>query len=236
MIDMILKWLYQNSAAIIISSLISLLISMMYYRKGNRDELLMSVIFPVVQLLNKSYSRKNYDELLSIKSNYAIRYIKKKERRTLMLLIEQYSIVCQYNRSKKDTDCILSYFDFKLGEIGINPKPCPITDDEGETVAYDYPPDYYFLEEYVNDMVSKMEFEVYPEEAEKAITDAFEKYAHKYYTVKNIEWFQDYSIEKVIEKSKVSEKWRVDFDLMEQRKRTFMNLSIAKKVIKILQG
>ena len=111
-----------------------------------------------------------------------------------------------------------------------------ITDDEGETVAYDYPPDYYFLEEYVNDMVSKMEFEVYPEEAEKAITDAFEKYAHKYYTVKNIEWFQDYSIEKVIEKSKVSEKWRVDFDLMEQRKRTFMNLSIAKKVIKILQG
>ena len=139
MIDMILKWLYQNSAAIIISSLISLLISMMYYRKGNRDELLMSVIFPVVQLLNKSYSRKNYDELLSIKSNYAIRYLGKKERRTLMLLIEQYSIVCQYNRSKKDTDCILSYFDFKLGEIGINPKPCPITDDEGETVAYDYP-------------------------------------------------------------------------------------------------
>ena len=139
-------------------------------------------------------------------------------------------------QSAKDTDCILSYFDFKLGEIGINPKPCPITDDEGETVAYDYPPDYYFLEEYVNDMVSKMEFEVYPEEAEKAITDAFEKYAHKYYTVKNIEWFQDYSIEKVIEKSKVSEKWRVDFDLMEQRKRTFMNLSIAKKVIKILQG
>lgn len=99
----------------------------------------MSVIFPVVQLLNKSYSRKNYDELLSIKSNYAIRYLGKKERRTLMLLIEQYSIVCQYNRSKKDTDCILSYFDFKLGEIGINPKPCPITDDEGETVAYDYP-------------------------------------------------------------------------------------------------
>ena len=90
MIDMILKWLYQNSAAIIISSLISLLISMMYYRKGNRDELLMSVIFPVVQLLNKSYSRKNYDELLSIKSNYAIRYLGKKERRTLMLLYFQW--------------------------------------------------------------------------------------------------------------------------------------------------
>lgn len=54
---------------------------MMYYRKGNRDELLMSVIFPVVQLLNKSYSRKNYDELLSIKSNYAIRYLGEKRKK-----------------------------------------------------------------------------------------------------------------------------------------------------------
>lgn len=236
MIDMILKWLYQNAAAIIISSLISLLISMMYYRKGNRDELLMSIIFPVVQLLNKSYSKKNYDELLAIKSNYAIRYLSKKERKTLMLLIEQYSMVCQYSKSNADTDCILSYFDFKLGECGINPKPCPITDDEGETVAYDYPPDYYYLEKYVNDRVSEMEFAVYPEEVEKAIIDAFEKYAHKYYTDKDIKWFQDYSIEKVIEESKVSEKWRADFDLMEQRKRTFMNLSTSKKVIKILQG
>ena len=49
MIDMIMKWLYQNSVAIIISSLISLLISMMYYRKGNRDELLMSVKFTPTQ-------------------------------------------------------------------------------------------------------------------------------------------------------------------------------------------
>lgn len=83
MIDMISKWLYQNAAAIIISSSTSLLISMMYCRKGNRDELLMNIIFSVVQLLNKSYSKKNYDELydelLVIKSNYAIRYICKKK-------------------------------------------------------------------------------------------------------------------------------------------------------------
>lgn len=236
MIDMILKWLYQNAAAIIISSSTSLLISMLYYRKGNRDELLMNIIFPVVQLLNRSYSKKNYDELLVIKSNYAIRYLGKKERRILMLLIEQYNIVFQYSKSRADTDCILSYFDFKLGEIGINPKTCLITDDEGETVAYDYPPDFYHLAEYVDDMVSKMEFAVYPEEAEKTITDAFEKYAHKYYTDKKIEWFQDYSIERVIEKSKVSEKWKDNFELTKHRKNDFINLSISQKVIKILQG
>lgn len=48
-----------------------------------------------------------------------------------------------------------------------------------------------------------------------AIRDALEKYANKYYMDKNIEYFQDYSIEKVIEKSKVYEKWRTDFNLME---------------------
>ena len=55
MADMICNWLYQNAAAIIISSMISLLISMMYYRKGNRDELLMNIIFLVIQLLDKRY-------------------------------------------------------------------------------------------------------------------------------------------------------------------------------------
>ena len=59
MADMICNWLYQNAEAIIISSMISLLISMMYYRKGNRDELLMNIIFPVIQLLDKRYSKKH---------------------------------------------------------------------------------------------------------------------------------------------------------------------------------
>lgn len=116
MIVMILNWIYQNAAAIIISSLMSLLISMTYYRKGNRDELLMSIIFPVVQILDKRYSKKTYEELLAIKSNYAIRYLRKKERKALMLLIEQYRVICKYSKSEADTDCILAYFDYKLNE------------------------------------------------------------------------------------------------------------------------
>ena len=236
MADMICNWLYQNAAAIIISSMISLLISMMYYRKGNRDELLMNIIFPVIQLLDKRYSKKTYEELFAIKSNYAIRYLRKKERNALMLLIEQYRIVCKYSKSEADTDCILSYFDYKLKEKGINPKPCPIYDDEGEAVAEDYPPDYHYLADYVNNVASQMEFEVLPEEAEKNIAESFKKYTKKYYTDKKIDWFKDYSIEQVIEKSQISQKWKDNFELMEQRKKEFLNLSISKKVQKILQG
>ena len=86
-----------------------------------------------------------------------------------MLLIEQYRIVCKYSKIEADTDCILSYFDYKLKEKGINPKPCPIYDDEGEAVAEDYPPDYHYLADYVNNVASQMEFEVLPEEAEKIL-------------------------------------------------------------------
>lgn len=236
MIVMILNWIYQNAAAIIISSLMSLLISMTYYRKGNRDELLMSIIFPVVQILDKRYSKKTYEELLAIKSNYAIRYLRKKERKALMLLIEQYRVICKYSKSEADTDCVLAYFDYKLNEKGINPKPCPIYDDEGEVVAEDYPPDYHYLADYIYDIVSRMEFAVYPEEAEKNIIESFKKYVKKYYTDKEIDWFKDYSIEQVIEKSQISQKWKDNFQLMEQRKKEFMNLSISKKVQKILQG
>ena len=236
MITIILDWIYQNSAAIIISSLISLLISMMYYTKGNRDELLMSIIFPMIQILNKDYSKKAYDELSAINSNYAIRYLKKKERDVIMLLIKQYGVISQYSKSKCDTDCILSYFDFKLNEYGINSKIYPIYDEDGEIVAYDYPPDYYYLVEYVSNQVSEMEFVVYPEEVEKKIINAFTKYAQEFYTNENIDWFQDYSIEKVAEKSQISQKWKVEFELMEQRKINFMNLSISKKVLKILKN
>lgn len=236
MAEMICNWFYQNAAAIIISSMISLLISMMYYRKGNRDELLMSIIFPVVQLLDKRYSKKTYEELFALKSNYAIRYLRKKERKVLMLLIEQYRVVCRYSKSEADTDCILSYFDFKLSESGINPKPCPIYDDEGEVVADDYPPDYFHFADYIYNIVSRMEFEISLEEAEKNIIASFKKHVKTYYTDKEINWFKDYSIEEVIQKSQISQKWKDNFQLMEERKKQFMDLSISKKVQKILRG
>ena len=81
-----------------------------------------------------------------------------------------------------------------------------------------------------------MDFEVLPEEAEKNIAESFKKYTKKYYTDKEIDWFKDYSIEQVIEKSQISQKWKDNFELMEQRKKEFLNLSISKKVQKILQG
>ena len=59
------KWLYQNAMAIFISAIASLLISKRYYDKANRESVLMTVIFPIVKLLNQRfYTRKDYEALL----------------------------------------------------------------------------------------------------------------------------------------------------------------------------
>ena len=49
------NWLYQNAMAIFISAIASLLISKRYYDKANRESVLMTVIFPIVKLLNQRY-------------------------------------------------------------------------------------------------------------------------------------------------------------------------------------
>ncbi len=56
----------------------------------------------------------------------------------------------------------------------------------------------------------------------------------KNYTDGNIVYFEDYSIEKVIELSEVSKKWNEKFRLADERKEDFLNLPICKKVKNII--
>lgn len=106
--------------------------------------------------------------------------------------------------------------------------------EEGEVVAYDYPPDYNYLANYINELISTMEFAISPNEFKENIIDAFNKFAKSFYTDKKIEWFTDYTIEEVINKSKIAQQWEEKFKVMEQRKKEFMDLSISKKVNKIM--
>jgi hypothetical protein len=231
---MICEWLYQNAVAIIISSLISLIISRRYYCKGNRDNLLISVILPIVKLLEKSYSKQNYIEFNEIKTNYAIRYLHRKERKKLLALLNAYEQIYNYTQSGTYTNCIMSYFSYKLKSEGINPKPCTIEDDDGNEVADDYPPDYYYLEEQIEKIVSTMEFYVSPNDNKDEIIKVLNYYCKQYYTSKAISFFDDYTVEKVINESEVTKKWNERFSIMNQKKQEFLDLSICKKVVKFI--
>ena len=74
------NWLYQNTMAMFISAIASLLISKRYYDKANRESVLMMVIFPIVKLLNeKYYTRNDYEALFEINSSYAVKYLRKRK-------------------------------------------------------------------------------------------------------------------------------------------------------------
>lgn len=231
------NWLYQNAIAIFISAIASLLISKRYYDKANRESVLMTVIFPIVKLLEKrNYTRKNYEALFEINCSYAVKYLRKKERNKLLALLSAYRDVCRYSKENADTSCIMQYYIDKLRENGINPKPCAIKDDDGEVVADDFPPDYNYLQDYVYEIVSSYDFIESPAECTIKIADAFKRYTKKYYTHENIVYFEDYSIEKVIELSEVSKKWNDKFKRADESKEQFLNLPICKKVKDIIDA
>lgn len=234
MFQMICAWLYENSMAIFISAIASLVISKRYYDKGNREAVLTSIIFPMVQLLEKRYSKGNYEKLFEIKLSYAIRYLHKAERNKMLILIDNYREVCRYSKDAADTDCIMSYYSYKLKQNGINPKPCPIRDDDGNIVADDYPPDYNYLQDEIYAIVTSFEFVELPQDCTDKMIKAFKRYTKEYYTDKEISFFDDYSVEKVIAQSDVTKKWRERFEAVNRSKEDFLALPICKKAIKIL--
>jgi hypothetical protein len=224
------NWLYQNAMAIFISAIASLLISKRYYDKANRESVLMTVIFPIVKLLNQRYyTRKDYEALFEINSSYAVKYLRKKERNKLLELLSAYRDVCRYSKEGADTSCIMAYYNYKLKENGVNPKPCTIRDDDGEVVADDFPPDYNYLQDYVYEIVSSYDFIESPDKCTVKIADAFKRYTKKYYTNENIGYFEDYCVAKVIELSEVSKKWNEKFRLADASKEEFLKLPICKK-------
>ena len=229
------NWLYQNAMAIFISAIASLLISKRYYDQANRESVLMMVIFPIVKLLNQRYyTRKDYEALFEINSSYAVKYLRKKERNKLLELLSAYRDVCRYSKEGANTSCIMAYYNYKLKENGVNPRPCTIRDDDGEVVADDFPPDYNYLQDYVYEIVSSYDFIESPDKCTVKIADAFKRYTKRYYTDENIVYFEDYSIEKVIELSEVSKKWNDKFRLADASKEEFLKLPICKKVKDII--
>ena len=63
---------------------------------------------------------------------------------------------------------------------------------------------------------------------------AFRNYTKENYTDKDISYFKDYPIERVIELSEVSKKWKYKFELANVRKKEFLELPICKKVKDII--
>ena len=200
-----IKWFLENWNAniftlftVLLSGIISLIISAAYYRKGNRNNLKMSVIHPIISILNDSYSRNNYKKIEEIAREYSVRYFKKKELKKLNSLLEAYKEISVYNDIQINANSLFSYFEYKLEKEGINTKPFPI-EYEGEVVATQYPPDLFYLSEDLEDVLKQYDPDYEPDECEARLISTYESYCKKYYTSKKITYFDDYTLKQVFE-------------------------------------
>lgn len=64
---------------VVVSGMISLVISAVYYHKGNRNNLRMNIIYPIIRLFEEKYSRQNYEKLCEIAKDYTSRYMNRRE-------------------------------------------------------------------------------------------------------------------------------------------------------------
>lgn len=232
-----IKWFWENwysncftLITVILSGVISLAISAVYYHKGNRNNLKMAVIHPIIRLLDGAYTRKNYNLLCEISKEYSVRYMRKGEVKKLTALLSAYDDVSAYNDTYVNADILFSYFEYTLKKNNIEVKPVPV-EFEGEIVYYDYPPDLHYLSSDLENALKKIEPEIQPDEFKNVIVSLYEHYCKKYYTSEKIKYFDDYTVKDVLAKSKIRQKWDRKFDDAKKAKEQFLNMKIAKDII-----
>ena len=165
---------------VLLSGVISLIISAVYFHKGNRNNLKMSVIFPIMALLKEEYSRDNYRALYKLTSDYNSRYLHKAERKTIVNLANKYQDISSYNDVEVKADCLYSYFLYTLRKQGIKTKCVPIEID-GELIDYDYPSDLNYLTFDLRKNLEKYDVEYETEQCQNIAIWLFNQYCKKYY-------------------------------------------------------
>ena len=175
---------------VIVSGIISLVISAAYYHKGNRNNLKMNVIHPIIRLFGEEYSQKNYEKLCGIAQDYTVRYMKRNEMSCLNKLLDAYKEVCRYNEISVTADSLFSYFEYKLKKNNINPKPVPV-EYQGEYVYDDYPPNIFFLSENLEKILKETCLELESSECEEKISLLYNWYCKEYYAVGPLKYFDE---------------------------------------------
>lgn len=230
--NVFISWLsteWFTLVSIILSGLISLAISAFYYRRGNRNSLQMSVIFPIIHLLNEDYSRNNYEKLYDLSTNYLCKYFKSKEKKLLIHLVFAYKEIKNYNRYSVDAEAIVLYFEDTLKKQNINPKPVPVEYD-GEFIYDDYPPDFHYIYTDIEKVLKEYEFDYETENCVQYIITILSDYCNKYYTNQQLPLFEDLSILQIVQQSPKTKQWEEKFKNLTDCKSNFLQLKIVKQI------
>ncbi len=224
-------WLFTGEhiftlVTVLLSGLISWWVSAAYFRKGNRNALRLNVLFPIRRIISEPRSWKNYKVIEETSREHDSKYLTKKERAALTTFLTAYKNVCTYNYSFVCAESLFSYFCYKLEQNGINTKPVPIEID-GEIVDYDIPTDLLYLRDDLFKIIEDRPYE-YDEEGRTTdiIKDLFEHYCREYFSDMKIDYFDDFSLDEVLKKSRVRNEWDEKLAAYKLAEETFLGLKV----------
>lgn len=203
---------------VVLSGLISWLISAVYFYKSNRQNLRISVLMPMKQILEDEYTDKNYQRLMEISKEYAAKYMKRRELKVVRHLLDAYKDVCMYNYERICAGILFSYFKSALKQNNVNLKCQPIYVD-GEEVALDYPQDLWYMREDLEKVINNYPPEDDAEICSQKVVKVFDLYCRNVYKQEPVSYFTDKSLEGVIEESDETQTWN----------QKFMNMKCAKE-------
>ena len=242
-LDKVIQWFmddpYTNTFTIltvIASGLISLLISKYYFKKSNdvnnRENLKISVIHPLITLLNGApCTIENYNRLVALKKEYSMKYMPAKERACLANLCAAYRDVAYYDENATNAKILFSYFEKCLSEQGIkwDPKPVEIN---GEIVAYEPQDGYFELEDDIVRVFERFNFHFEPTECQDALERIFSRHVHNYCSGQKAYFFKDASLQKIIKQDELTAKSDESFAKFKEIKTEFLGFPLIKKEIR----
>lgn len=212
---------------VILSGLISWIISVIFYNKGNRENLKLSVIYPIKDILDEKHSWKNYNKLANIRNSYSTRYLKEEEKEVVNNLLKSYKDVCGYNYDYVCADSLFEYFKNKLKKNGIKINTEPIN-IEGEQVAYGMPFDLMYMHDDLERIVNINDPQFEAEVCQHNVVALFNSYCKKYFSHDDITYFDDISFDDVINKSDKSKEWDIRFKKLAEAKKAFQEMKVCQ--------
>ena len=224
------EWL--TILSIILSGVISWIISAIYFLKGNRVNLQSAVIIPLLNITKEPVSRKNFAEIKEISQNPLTRFFHKDERKKFIKLITEYRFVYSYNENSVNATAVVSDVEYRLMNIGINPRCIPIELDDG-SYEYDYPEEMNYLHSDIERVFEKYCWQTETEECTQQILLLIKCFVKKIYTI-NIDLCKDYELKKIIVNAEITDKWNWKFDKYNKAKQQFYALTIVKRSQKYL--
>lgn len=213
---------------VVISGLVSLAISAKYYKKGDRENVKMSVIYPIIKLLNERYSKVNYDKLCEISQSYSVKYLNATEQKLLSNLVDAYESISTYDEIKVYAKSLDAYFKYELKknkvDLKIIPKEC------GDETVYEYPEGMFRLPDILEEILRKYDLVIEAYECQEEVVVVYNYFCKQWYNSNNINFFKDCSFDKVLTKTKIQKVWDKKFENVDNAKKEFLKLDIVRTI------